>query len=128
MIHFDDFHDTRLAQGRQDHHRILIYLGSPYSHPDKDVMCQRWMMAVRAAAHLQRLGYTVFSPIAHNHPCAEVEELPHSWDWWKLRDTRMIEASNVFCQYRLDGWQSSVGLTDELIIATKLGKDITYLL
>ena len=46
----------------------MIYLASPYSHPDADVRQARHDLAVEAAiAIMQDIGEAVFSPIAHSH-------------------------------------------------------------
>jgi len=34
----------------------MIYLASPYSHPDKNVMNRRYVAAVKATAELMRRG------------------------------------------------------------------------
>jgi hypothetical protein len=43
----------------------MIYLASPYSHPDRAVREERFRGACRATAALLRSGHAVFSPIAH---------------------------------------------------------------
>jgi hypothetical protein len=48
----------------------MIYLASPYSHPDPAVREARFREACRAAAKLMRLGQPAFSPIVHGHPIA----------------------------------------------------------
>ena len=45
----------------------MIYLASPFSHPDAGVRQQRFEAACRAAAALIRQGKTVFAPIAHSY-------------------------------------------------------------
>jgi len=45
----------------------LIYLASPFSHPDPAVREQRFEAACRAAADLIRQGKSIFSPIAHSY-------------------------------------------------------------
>ena len=45
----------------------MIYLASPYSHPDPSVREQRFQNACRIAAELMRSGRIVYSPVAHSH-------------------------------------------------------------
>ncbi len=49
----------------------MIYLASPYSHPDAVVREYRFRAACQAAASVMRSGQHVFSPIAHSHAIAE---------------------------------------------------------
>ena len=59
----------------------MIYLASPYSHPDAVVREQRFRDVCLAAARLIRAGQIVFSPIAHSHPIASGGfGLPTGWD------------------------------------------------
>jgi hypothetical protein len=46
----------------------VIYLASPYSHPNPAVREQRFQAACQAAAALLRSGQAVFAPIVHSHP------------------------------------------------------------
>jgi hypothetical protein len=46
----------------------IIYLGSPYTHPDPKVREERFEKATRAAAHLVEKGHIVYSPITMTHP------------------------------------------------------------
>lgn len=46
----------------------MIYLASPYSHPDPAVEELRFEAACEAACKLMQQGHHVFSPIAHTHP------------------------------------------------------------
>jgi len=48
----------------------LIYLASPYSHPDPSVRQERYEAACKATAAMMRQGYHVYSPIAATHPPA----------------------------------------------------------
>jgi hypothetical protein len=49
----------------------MIYVISPYSHPDLAVRQRRFDAACRAAAALARDGHLVISPIVHGHPLVE---------------------------------------------------------
>jgi hypothetical protein len=59
----------------------MIYLCSPYTHPDPAVREARYEAACRTAAHLMRSGKIVFSPIAHSHGIAQYG-LPKDWSFW----------------------------------------------
>jgi len=104
----------------------LIYLASPYSHPDAGVRQQRFEAACRAAAELFRRGATVFSPIAHSHAICSYG-LPLDWRFWQRHDQRYLEACDEVVVLMLDGWRGSVGVQAEIAIARELGKPVTYL-
>ena len=63
----------------------MIYLASPYSHPDPAVRERRFRAACSAAAFLLQAGHAVFSPIAHGHVLAE-HGLPTDWSFWQRFD------------------------------------------
>ena len=104
----------------------MIYLASPFSHPDAGVRQQRFEAACRAAAALIRQGKTVFAPIAHSYGiCAH--GIPHDWQFWQRHDRRYLEVCDEVVVLMLDGWQESVGIQAEVAIAREFGKPVTFL-
>lgn len=104
----------------------LIYLASPYSHPDYAVRMTRFVQVCALAARLIRQGYLVFSPIAHTHPIAINGDLPLGFDYWEQFDTRLIGVCDEVWVYKLPGWEQSVGIQAEISIAAELGKPVSY--
>ena len=104
----------------------MIYLASPYSHPDPSVREFRFREACRAAAKLMRLGKAVFSPIAHGH-CICTHGLPTDWRFWEPFDRVQLERCDEVVVLMLDGWRESVGVQAEIRIAGQLGKPVRYL-
>jgi len=95
----------------------LIYLASPYSHPDPQMRHHRFVQVCRAAARLMQAGHIVFSPIAHSHSIAEYEELPGNWEFWQefcLATLGRCDQLWILC---LDGWEVSTGVNAEIQIA-----------
>ena len=103
----------------------MIYLASPYSHPDPEVRKQRFRDVCIAAARLIRAEHVVFSPIAHGHPIAE-HGLPTDWKYWERHDREQLEHCNKVVVLMLDGWRESVGVQAEIRIACELGKPVRY--
>ena len=105
-----------------------IYLASPYTHEDKEVMTLRYNEALKVAGGLINKGYLVFSPIVHCHPIAEVCILPRDYQFWKDYSTSFLrywaEATIVLC---LPGWACSVGIGVELIITQNAEIPIYYI-
>lgn len=105
----------------------LIYLASPYSHPDPAVRAARFEAVCRVAGRLMAEGRFVFSLIAHTHPIAEVCALPLDFTYWAAYDRRMLEACDALAVLCLEGWQESVGVAAELALAAELGKPVEWL-
>ncbi len=103
----------------------MIYLASPYSHPDAAVRQQRFEAACRVAAELIRRGHVVFSPIAHSHSIAQ-HGLPMDWGFWEAQDRRLLAACDELWVLKLDGWQHSRGVQAEIAIARALGKAVRF--
>ncbi len=104
----------------------MIYLASPYSHPDPAVREERYRAACRATASLLRAGLIVFSPIAHSHALVE-HGLPTEWKFWEHIDRAYLERCDFLLVLMLEGWKASVGVQAEIGIARELGKAVSYL-
>ncbi len=101
----------------------MIYLASPYSHPDAAVREQRFREACRAAAALLRAGHSVFSPIAYSHALV-AHGLPSDWSFWERHDREMLTCCEEVVVLAIDGWTESVGVQAEIALAHALGKPL----
>lgn len=104
----------------------MIYLASPYSHPDPEVRELRYREVCRCAARLMRAGQHVFSPIAHSHGIAQ-HGVPGDWAYWESLDRRFLEMCDEVGVLMLDGCHESKGVQAEIRIARELGRPITHL-
>jgi len=104
----------------------LIYLCSPYTHPDGAVRQARFEAACRAVAALIRQGKAVISPIAHNHAICRYG-LPRDWRVWQRHDLALLALCVEVVVLKLDGWQQSVGVRAEIAAARTLGKPVEFL-
>src|SRR5438132_7996461 len=104
----------------------MIYLASPYSHPDPTVREQRFRAACRVVAGLLRAGHVVFSPIVHAHVLVE-HGLPTEWPFWRHIDREQLTRCDEVVVLMLGGWNQSVGVQAEIRIARELGKPVGYL-
>lgn len=105
----------------------MIYLASPYSHPDPSVRVARFHAACKAAADLMVKGHVVFSPIAHSHPIAMAGDLPLGWEYWEAFDRQMLSICSGVFVLQLPGWEESKGLKAELALAEEMGIPVVYL-
>ena len=100
----------------------MIYLASPYSDPDPNVMQARYDKVCEACAGLANKGITVYSPIAHWHPIAMKYNLPKTYFFWELHDQEMIKGCYRFVILKLFGWDTSKGIKKEIKYAEENGK------
>jgi len=104
----------------------MIYLASPYSHPDSVVREKRFHDSCRVATQLLAAGHTVFSPIVHGHSLVG-HGLPTDWSFWERFDRDHLVRCDEVVVLMLDGWRESVGVAAEIRIAGELGKPVRYL-
>ena len=103
----------------------MIYLASPYTHPDPAVREQRFLAACQATAALIHAGHVVFSPIVHSHPLSG-HGLPTTWAFWRQQDQAYLERCDEVVVLMLDGWRESAGVQGEIQLADELGKPVRF--
>lgn len=106
---------------------LRIYLGSPYTHSDPDVMEERYLAACLKAGQLAKEGYFVYSPIVHWHPIAKLCDLPRAWEFWQRLDKESIQLMDEVWILKLKGWEVSIGIENEMIIAREFNKPCTFI-
>lgn len=101
----------------------IIYLGSPYSHPDFSVRRDRYLAVTRAAVAIGRTGIRVYSPVTlgHIYDALSEHEIPYDWDYWAEMDRRFIRVCHELWIYCQDGWIQSRGVQRELAYAKTIG-------
>jgi len=104
----------------------MIYLASPYTHPDLAVMEDRFDKMCRVAGAYMKQGIIVYSPIVHCHPIAVRVDLPRDWEFWKKFDTETVLASKMVHVIKLPGWETSKGIAAEVKIAQDAGIPVLY--
>jgi len=103
----------------------MIYLASPYSHPDAAVREQRFRAACRATAQLIEASHAVFSPIVHGHLLVAYG-LRADWLFWEPFARRHLARCDRVLVLMIDGWRESVGIAAETRIAVEFGKPVGY--
>lgn len=104
----------------------MIYIASPYSSRDPEVMRERFEKVSKYAAHLMVEGWYVYCPIAHTHPMALYGGLNGDWSFWKPYDTYMMKLCEAVHVYQLPGWKTSKGVAAEIKIAKRLRLPVIY--
>ena len=99
----------------------LIYLASPYSHPDEAIRKMRYMQALRATIMLFQENHYVYSPIAYTHPIATLGEFHLGFDVWGDFDFHILSKCDELWILPLAGWRDSIGMKSEIYEAIALG-------
>jgi len=104
----------------------MIYLASPYSHPDPEVQEARYRANLAAAVALSRKGDGVFSPVAYGHALMEAGGAVLTWDAWMALDLRVLVMASEVVALLLPGWRESRGLAAEVGMADRHGIPVRH--
>ena len=105
----------------------MIYLACPFSHPDPAVREARFQAACRAAADLLLAGEVAFAPVVYGHPLVALG-VPGDWPFWSRLDRAMIERCDEVHVLALPGWDTSVGVRQEVLFARSFGKPVKFVM
>jgi hypothetical protein len=105
----------------------LIYIGSPYSHTDPEVVEENYRRVSRLAAKLCSEGKVAFSPITYGHTLLGFVQMPNDWEFWKSFCLSFLEHSEELIVYKMPGWENSKGLAAEIEFATEKNIKITWI-
>jgi len=105
----------------------MIYLASPFSHPDPAVRRRRFKAAARATARLLLAGVDAFSPVVHSAPVAAcgLDDMDHTF--WMRVDRPYLEWCHMVMVLTLDGWRESRGVHVEIAQARGMNKPICFI-
>ena len=120
----DDFMQfVEASQNPYSMQNRIIYLASPYSHHDSDIVQQRVDIMTDITAKLIDRCIP-FSPIVYSHPLADKCEPKRGWYFTMLK---YLEASAELYAIKLDGWKFSTGMHMEIAYALGKGIPVTYI-
>lgn len=105
----------------------LVYLSTPYTlYPHG--LERAFIDACILAARLIEKNIKCYSPIAHIHPIAhygDLDALNHTM--WIEYDYAMLSKSDAVVVGRMEGWDKSAGVAEEVEIAKALQKPIFHI-
>lgn len=99
----------------------MIYLASPYSHHDPEIVQQRFDLVTQYTAKCLKAGYIIYSPIVHCHHLAQVTNLPTSFEFWSRYNLGVLSQCRALWILELEGWQISIGVSVERKFAEQSG-------
>ena len=105
----------------------MIYLASPYSHPDPSIQDLRFRQACITGGEMIKRGFHVISPIAHSVPISSMAKYPQDYKAWKEWDEELILLCSQVWILMLPGWEDSMGIKNEISFAVNNGIPIKLL-
>lgn len=104
------------------HKHALVYLASPYSDANPEVMAFRADAAAATMALMLDQGVNVFSPIACSASVSKFRKgEPFEYEAWSNVCEAMIERCDSLVVLMIDGWKASTGVQAEIVYARELG-------
>lgn len=101
----------------------LIFISSPYSHPDKSVQESRYELICELASILINKGEYPISPIINGHPTTKYG-VRGDWEFWSNYCIEILSVCQKVYVVDLDGWQESTGVKYEIDLAKSLDKEV----
>jgi hypothetical protein len=104
----------------------LIFISSPYSHEDEKVVEENYLKVVKLASLICSKSEVAISPIVYGHTLLNYVSMPNDWEFWKNFCLTLLEKCDEMIVYKMDGWDKSRGVKEEIEFATSRGIKITY--
>ena len=105
----------------------IIYLASPYSHPDKDVRHNNFVEVSKKAATLVAEGHVVFAPITYGHTLVDFHSMPTDANFWIGFCLSFLKHSDELWVYMMPGYDVSKGVAEEVEFAIENGIPVKYI-
>lgn len=93
----------------------MIYLASPYTAGQSDIMQARYEAARSRAADFISRGFMIYSPIVHCHDLAACHKLPRDFLFWRTYNLHFLALADQLWVLMLPGWNTSRGVTAEVL-------------
>ena len=105
----------------------MIYLASPYAHPDEEVRRDRFRAVCRAAGDLIHNGHLIYSPIAMCHPIHTYNpNVEDTVGYWSRHNGHFLALSSELWILTLKDWDKSKGIGEEYKFAKRLKLPVYY--
>lgn len=95
----------------------MLYIASPYTHEDPEVMERRYEEVFRFTQNLLQTGVVAFSPIVYGRAFHVREVMAGHYKAWQQFNDEMILRSDAVYVYQIPGWKTSKGVQHEIIFA-----------
>ena len=105
----------------------LVYVASPYTHPDSEVVSERYRKVSQITAKLVAEGMTAVSPITYGHHLLEFYTMPSDWGFWMDFCIALLSKCDKLLVVKIPGWEESRGVQAEIRYAQDHGIQIEYM-
>ena len=105
----------------------MIYIASPYTHDDPDIMDHRFSQVRALTIALIEDGLTPFSPIVYCHEMAKHANFPRDAVFWQKLNASMLRRCDSMMVLQLPGWKTSHGVQWEISMAMALHISTVYI-
>ena len=95
--------------------------------PGRRIEARVRMANVIAGILIKERKEVVFSPISHSHPIAKDAGIDLMWSGWYEQDVAILRLCQKLYVLMIPGWDTSVGVRNEITLAKDLGMPIEYL-
>lgn len=101
----------------------MIYLASVYSYnATPELLEERFkLVETYVAKHKDK---PIFSPIVYGHQMAKDYDFPVNFEYWQERNHAFIDACDEVWILKMDDWDKSKGVADEIEYAMKTHKPV----
>lgn len=104
----------------------MIYVASPYSHPEEGVRFRRYLQAREFCWLHMQMGKVLLSPIVYGHQFARDFGAPQDANFWSAFNSELFLRCDEMYVLKLDGWQESHGVQMELNWAEREGYVVSF--
>lgn len=105
----------------------LIFISSPYSHSDPNVIEENFIKVTELVVYLTNKGITAISPITYGHTLLKYMNSDNDWETWKDFCLTFLNKSDELWVYKMEGWNRSRGVAEEIEFAVKNNLNIKYI-
>lgn len=103
----------------------MVYVATPYSRYKYGLGCAAYDACRHAEYLVRELGLSAWSPIVHGHQLSLWDKLPpRDHLLWMKINAPLMEASASCVVVKLEGWQDSRGIAEEVAYFQAAGKPV----
>jgi hypothetical protein len=105
----------------------MIYLASPFSHSNPEIVRYRIEQTQNAIAFLLQNNIYAWSPIIQTYEVNIRHSLPTDADFWKNYNFDFMRRADAMYLLELEGWETSKGLKMEIEFCKHVGLPLYYI-
>lgn len=105
----------------------LVYVASPYTHPDPAEVERRYLEVTKITADLVNGGMMAISPITYGHTLAAMAQMPGDWNFWMGFCLSLLNKCDKLLVVKMQGWEESKGVHAEIAYAREHGIEVEFM-